>query len=177
MRTNLIIRKTIQWILIFTLTLVAIYNFYPEPKLASNFDIDSLVIYKSKRQLMAFSGGQLIKTYPISLGGNPIGDKQFEGDKRTPEGTYYINSKNAHSGYHKNLGISYPNQQDIEVSQKLNKPPGGDIKIHGIRNGLGFIAKFQRWYDWTAGCIALTNQEVDELYNNVPVGTKIEINP
>ena len=126
---------------------------------------------------MAYSNGQLIKTYKISLGKNPIGDKEFEGDKKTPEGIYFINAKNPNSGYYKNLGISYPDKQDIEVSKKLGKPTGGDVKIHGIRNGIGFISKFQRWYDWTAGCIALTNQEVDELYNSVDVGTKIEIKP
>lgn len=78
---------------------------------------------------------------------------------------------------YKNLGISYPNKQDIEVSKNLGKPPGGNIKIHGLTNGAGFIGKFQRWFDWTAGCIALTDQEVEELYNTVEIGTKIEIKP
>ncbi len=96
-----------------------VYYFYPEQKLASNIKIDSLAVYKSKRELMAYSHGQLIKTYKISLGKNPIGDKEFEGDKKTPEGVYFINAKNPNSGYYKNLGISYPNKQDIEVSKNL----------------------------------------------------------
>jgi murein L,D-transpeptidase YafK len=170
-------KKNMHWTLILPIIALVIYYFYPEQKLASNIKIDSLLVYKSKRELMAYSKGQLIKTYKISLGKNATGDKETEGDKKTPEGVYFINAKNSNSGYYKNLGISYPNKQDIEVSKKLGKPTGGGIKIHGLRNGTGFISKFQRWYDWTAGCIALTDQEVDELYNSVDVGTKIEIKP
>jgi murein L,D-transpeptidase YafK len=168
-------KKIIRWTLILSIISLLIYYFYPEQKLAYNINIDSLVVYKSKRELMAYSKGQLIKTYKISLGRNPIGDKEFEGDKKTPEGVYFINAKNPNSGYYKNLGISYPNKHDIEVSKKLGKPTGGDVKIHGLRNGTGFISKFQRWFDWTAGCIALTDEEVEELYNTVNIGTKIEI--
>lgn len=153
------------------------YYLFPEQKLPENIKIDSLVVIKSKRQLIAYSDGQIIKTYKISLGKNPLGTKQSEGDKRTPEGTYIIDTKNPNSGFHKNLGISYPNNQDIEKHKGMKNPIGGDIKIHGLKNGLGFISKFQRWFDWTAGCIALTNKEIDELYKAVPVGTLIEIKP
>lgn len=170
-------KKIIRWTLILSIIALVIYYFYPEKKLVTNIKINSLVVYKSKRELMAYSNGQLVKTYKISLGKNPIGDKEFEGDKKTPEGVYFINAKNPNSGYYKNLGISYPNKQDIEASKKLGKPTGGDVKIHGLRNGIGFISKFQRWYDWTAGCIALTDEEVEELYNTVDIGTKIEIKP
>lgn len=124
-----------------------------------------------------YSGGQLIKSYRISLGRNPKGDKEFEGDKRTPEGHYMINDKNPKSAYHKNLGVSYPNGRDMEDARKRNVNPGGNIKIHGIRNGLGFIGKFQKMLDWTAGCIALTNDEIDELYERVDIGTPITIEP
>lgn len=171
------ILKIAHWTLRLLITSLIVYYFYPEQKLSSTIKIDLLVVYKSKRKLMVYSNGQLIKSYKISLGKNPIGDKEFEGDKKTPEGIYFINDKNPNSGYYKNLGISYPNEQDIEFSKKLGKPTGGDVKIHGLRNGIGFIGKFQRWYDWTAGCIALTDQEVEELYNTVDIGTKIEINP
>jgi murein L,D-transpeptidase YafK len=106
-----------------------------------------------------------------------MGDKEFEGDKRTPEGQYTINDKNSNSGFHKNLGISYPNKRDIEEAKKKKLKPGGEIKIHGIRNGFGFIGKFQRLFDWTAGCIALTDHEVDELYDSVEIGTPILILP
>lgn len=155
----------------------SIYYFWPEKKLPANIDIDKLVIYKSKRKLLAFSNGQLIKTYKIALGRQPIGRKEFEGDKKTPEGIYTINDKNPNSGYHKNLGVSYPNQEDIANAKRLGKPTGGDIKIHGLRNKTGYISKLHRWTDWTLGCIALTDQEIDELYKSVKVGTQIEIKP
>lgn len=90
---------------------------------------------------------------------------------------YFINDKNPHSGYHKNLGISYPDQDDIARAKQLGKPPGGDVKIHGLRNKTGSISKFHRWYDWTLGCIAVTDEEIDELYGAVQVGTPIEIKP
>lgn len=154
-----------------------IYYLLPEKRLPKEIVIDSLVVLKSKRELLAYSEGQLVKTYTISLGRNPIGDKQYEGDFKTPEGIYSINGKNPNSGYHKNLGVSYPNNEDILIAKSLHKPAGGDIKIHGLRNGIGFIGKFQRWYDWTHGCVAMTNLEVDELYAAVKIGTRIEIKP
>ena len=164
-----------------TITLIflglTVYYFYPEDKLLINTKIDKLVVFKSKRQLLAYSNGQLVKTYKISLGRHPIGDKEFEGDKKTPEGLYFINAKNPNSGYHKNLGISYPDKDDIENAKRLGKPTGGDVKIHGLRNKTIFISKFHRWYDWTLGCIAVTDEEIDELYNAVKIGTQIEIKP
>lgn len=153
------------------------HYFYPESKLPRDKKIDFILVYKSNRQLLAYSNGQLLKTYKISLGKNPVGDKEFEGDNKTPEGIYFINAKNPNSGYHKNLGISYPDSQDMENAEGFGKPAGGDLKIHGLKNGLGFIGKFQRWYDWTAGCIALTDDEMDELYDSVEIGIKIEIRP
>ena len=154
---------------------LSVYYFYPTDKLPANVQIDKLVVLKSKRQLIAYSGGHVVKTYKISLGRQPVGGKEFEGDKKTPEGIYFINDKNPNSGYHKNLGVSYPNENDIENAKRLGKSPGGDIKIHGLRNKTGFIGKFHRWFDWTLGCIAVTNEEMDELYRAVKIGTQIEI--
>lgn len=170
-------RKSLLIVVGVFLTAFAVYYFYPEPKLPAGITIDKLVVYKSKRQLLAYSNGQLIKTYHVSLGGQPAGDKEFEGDEKTPEGIYFINDKNPNSGYHKNLGISYPNDNDLAYSKNLNKPAGGDIKIHGLRNYTGFIGKFHRWSDWTLGCIAVTNDEIDELYDAVKIGTPIDIRP
>lgn len=138
--------------------------------------IDSIVVNKSERQLLAYSRHKLIRTFPVSLGKKPIGKKEFEGDGKTPEGRYLINGKNAQSGYHKNLGISYPDLKDRAHAQKAGKSPGGDVKIHGLRNDQGFIARFQRWRDWTNGCIALTNAELDDLYSHTQTGTPIQIN-
>ena len=172
-------KKIIIFLLLCYLGL-AIYYFFPEntiPKLPNGIVIDKILVLKSQRQLQIFAQGKLISKFTISLGKNPIGHKEFEGDSRTPEGIYFINTKNPNSHYHKNLGVSYPNAADIANAQKLGKSPGGDIKIHGLRNGTGFIGKFHRWYDWTAGCIALTDDEIDALYGHISVGTLIEIKP
>ena len=127
--------------------------------------------------MLVYSKEKLLKTYSIAIGRKPIGAKQFEGDKKTPEGMYYINDKNPYSGWHKNLGISYPNAADRKRAKQLGKATGGDIKIHGLQNKRGFIGKFHRWNDWTLGCIAVTDDEVDELYRAVKIGTPIEIKP
>jgi murein L,D-transpeptidase YafK len=170
--------KKKMWIVVLLTFLGSVlYYFYPEKPLPEGSVIDKLVVYKSKRQLLAYSKGALLKTYSIALGRQPIGDKQFEGDKKTPEGLYFINGKNPNSGYYKNLGISYPNASDMKEAKKLGKPVGGDIKIHGLRNRGGLLGKCHRWFDWTLGCIAVTNEEMDELYNAVPIGTPIEIYP
>ncbi|WP_136668318.1 murein L,D-transpeptidase family protein [Flavobacterium sp. H122] len=173
MATGKILRLTISLMILG----FVIYYFYPEDRLPTNIQIDRLVVNKSKRQMHAYANGQLVKTYKISLGKQPIGDKEIEGDKKTPEGIYFINDKNPNSGYHKNLGISYPNKEDIENVKSLGLPAGGDVKIHGLRNGVGFIGKFHRWHDWTLGCIAVTDEEIDELYNAVKIDTQIEILP
>lgn len=153
------------------------YYFIPEEKLPLNILIDKLVILKSERLLLAYSKGNLIKSYKISLGGNPIGHKKCEYDNKTPEGTYYITDKNANSGYHKNLHISYPNKSDKLIASKHGLMPGGDIKIHGLKNNLGFLGRIHRWYDWTEGCIAVTNDEIDELFNAVKIGSEINVKP
>jgi murein L,D-transpeptidase YafK len=169
-----------KWSVIFLLILVLaglVYYFYPETKLQPDIKIDELVVIKSKRTMYAYSNGKLIKVYHVALGQDPIGDKEFRGDKRTPEGRYRINDRNPKSGFHKNLGVSYPDKTDIEEAKKRGVNPGGDIKIHGLKNGFGFIGKFHRLLNWTAGCIAVTDNEVDELYESVDNGTTIIIRP
>lgn len=110
-----------------------------QPPLPKGAKIDKLIVYKSKRELHAFYQGELIKIYPISLGANPVGHKEFEGDMKTPEGRYVINDKNPNSAYHKNLGISYPNESDMAYAKARNRSAGGAIKIHGMKNGLGGV--------------------------------------
>ena len=170
-------KKFIKYFFLVVLFVLTIYYFYPETKFPANIAVDKIVVLKSKRQLQTFSNGHLVKTYAISLGRSPVGDKEFEGDNRTPEGLYEINDKNPNSDFHKNLGVSYPNSDDIKKAKKTGRQTGGDIKIHGLKNGLGFIGKFQRWRDWTAGCMALTNSDIDELFDHVKNGTLIEIRP
>lgn len=154
-----------------------IYYFYPIQKIPAGISIDKITVYKSKHILEAYSNNQMIVTYKIAIAKKPVGAKEYQGDLKTPEGIYTINDKNPNSSYYKNLGISYPNAQDIEHAKKLGKPTGGDIKIHGLKNGQGYIGKFLRWKDWTNGCIALTDEEVDELYEHVLIDAVIEINP
>ncbi|NDW11740.1 hypothetical protein D0T50_02410 [Bacteroides sp. 214] len=170
-------RKVTYFTVSIILVGLLVYCVYPESKLPKDVRIDSIVVYKSKREMLVYSNGELQKKYKISLGRQPIGDKEVEGDKKTPEGIYSINDKNPNSGYHKNLGISYPNKDDLENAQRIGKSAGGNIKIHGLRNRIGFIGKFHRWFDWTLGCIAVTNEEIDELYKAVAIGTRIEIKP
>jgi murein L,D-transpeptidase YafK len=171
-------KRKILWTTVFLLlTVLTVYYYYPEAKLPAEIQIDRLVVFKSKRLLLAYSNGQLVKTYSIALGGQPVGAKEVEGDQKTPEGIYFINDKNPNSGYHKNLAISYPNKKDSEHSKETNRPTGGDIKIHGLKNHTGFIGKFHRWFDWTLGCAAVTNEEIDELYDAVKIGTQIDIKP
>lgn len=166
------------WLLLLVPLVAAIvWYWYPGKPLPQGIIIDKLVVLKSERKMEAWSGNELVKTYAVALGKDPIGHKQFEGDYKTPEGTYIINDRNANSGYHKNLGVSYPNTTDKAVAATLGKPPGGDIKIHGLKNGRGYIGKLHRIKDWTNGCIAVTNDEMDELYAAVKQNAVIETLP
>lgn len=139
--------------------------------------IDSIAIHKQEREMLVFNNGSLVKTYSVSLGPSPEGDKEYEGDGKTPEGLYFINGKNPNSIYHKNLGVSYPNAEDIAHATAIGKHTGGDIKIHGLPQGYeGFRRKYLA-KDWTAGCIAVSNKEIDELYEAVKIGTPLLITP
>jgi murein L,D-transpeptidase YafK len=174
------ITKTFVAFIIIVLMLVvavAIYYYYPEKKLPAGSIINKIVVEKSKREMSVFGNDKLLKTYKISLGHCPAGNKEYEGDNKTPEGSYIINDKNPNSVCHKNLGISYPNEQDLAEAKKKGKPAGGQIKIHGLLNGKGYIGKFHRWKDWTNGCIGVTDEEIDELYQHTPIGTPIVIKP
>jgi murein L,D-transpeptidase YafK len=158
-------------LLILLIISIGIYYFYPTKKLG-NHEITKIEVYKHKRKLIVYAGSKAVNEYTISLGFQPKGKKMKEGDGKTPEGNYKIDGKNAYSSCYKNLGVSYPNASD-----KANNYTGGLIKIHGLKNGFGFIGKFHRFYDWTDGCIAVTNQEMEELYQNVAIGTTLIIYP
>jgi murein L,D-transpeptidase YafK len=158
-----------------SLLIIVGYYFYPEKKLPINCQIDKILVEKSIRKMHVYSDGKKLKTYSISLGFRPRGKKHFEGDGKTPEGVYYIVSKNSHSIAHKSLGISYPNAADKKYANQRGKSAGGHIMIHGMMNGLGYWGKFHRFIDWTGGCIAVTNLEMDDLFRHVEVGCEIEI--
>ncbi|MGB2579238.1 murein L [Elusimicrobium simillimum] len=149
----------------------------PEVILGKDVVIDKIEILKNERKMNVYSDGKLLKTYKVALGPNPVGHKQVKGDGKTPEGKYKVDGKNPGSLYHKNLGVSYPNDKDRAAAKKLGKSPGGDIKIHGIGKTYGYIGKAHAEVDWTLGCIAVTNEEIDEIYARTAVGTPIEIKP
>lgn len=138
---------------------------------------DKVLIEKKARRLTLLSKGEAIKTYTIALGGDPVGPKEREGDNKTPEGTYIIDGRNGNSGYHLSLHISYPNEEDQRRARELGVSPGGNIMIHGIKNGHGKLGAAHAARDWTEGCIAVTNQEMEEIYRFVPNGTIVEITP
>ena len=150
---------------------------YPQGPLTASTRFDHLLLEKSKRRLTAFSGGRAVRVYLVALGADPKGHKEVEGDMRTPEGVYVINDKNPKSAYHLNLGVSYPNEADRAHAKSLGKSPGGDIKIHGLAPEYADIGQAHRLTDWTYGCIAVTNEEIEELFARTPVGTPIEITP
>ena len=138
---------------------------------------DKVLIEKKERRLTLLSKGEVIKIYKIALGGDPVGPKLRQGDNKTPEGTYIIDSRNSNSEYHLSLHISYPNEKDKMRAKELGVSPGGDIMIHGIKNGLSWIGTLHAEIDWTKGCIAVTDQEMEEIYRLVPNGTIVEIRP
>ena len=138
---------------------------------------DKVLIEKKARRLTLLTKGEVIKTYKIALGGNPVGPKERQGDNKTPEGTYVIDSRNGNSGYHLALHISYPNEADQKRARELGVSPGGDIMIHGLKNGFAPLGAAHAEVDWTEGCIAVTNQEMEEIYQFVPNGTIVEIKP
>jgi murein L,D-transpeptidase YafK len=139
--------------------------------------IDRIVVEKSKRTLSVFANGKELKSYRVALGQNPIGAKREEGDMKTPEGTYKIDSRNPQSDYHLALHVSYPSDEDTARAAERGVNAGFDIMIHGIQNGKGWIGAFHRMHYWTAGCIALTDEEIEELWRVTPDGTPIEIRP
>lgn len=138
---------------------------------------DQIVVYKSKRLLYLLKDGHILKKYHVALGRNPIGHKMEWGDMRTPEGKYTIDLKNANSSYYRSMRISYPDATDAGVAAALETNPGDWIMIHGMPNGRD-LSKIKGPYgDWTNGCIAVTNPEMDQIWQMVNVGTKISIWP
>ena len=146
-------------------------------KLDSSVEIDKVIAFKERRKMMLVKNGDTLKTYQISLGKNPAGPKEKEGDKKTPEGKYILDWRNPNSKYHLSIHISYPNNDDKRKAALNGVNPGGEIMIHGCPNGLGWNWKYYKVNDWTDGCIAVNNEEIEEIWNVVENGTEIEIFP
>lgn len=141
------------------------------------FTADFIFVDKSERRMDLLQSDKVMATYRIALGGNPNGHKREEGDERTPEGRYVIDWRNPKSGYFLSLHISYPDKVDKKRAQSLGVSPGGDIMIHGQPNGYGAGGPLLQNIDWTNGCIAVTNAQMQEIWDSVPDGTPIEIAP
>jgi murein L,D-transpeptidase YafK len=137
--------------------------------------VDALRVDKSERRLSAYQGGKLVRTFRVALGRGGLLPKERQGDGRVPEGRYLITTRNPNSAYHLSLRIGYPTPEQIAAATRLGISPGGDIMIHGLPNGRGTIGSRHTLADWTEGCIAVTDPEMEWLYRAVPDGTPIEI--
>jgi len=149
----------------------------PQPGHQSTEKADSILILKKDHVLELLRNGKVIRKYKVALGQGGLAPKEREGDGRTPEGHYIIDSRNAASHYHKALHISYPNAVDRKRAARLGVSPGGAVMIHGLPNGMESVGAAHRLYDWTLGCVAVTNAEIDEIWGMVPDGTPVEIRP
>ena len=134
-------------------------------------EVTHILVDKSERVMVLMHNQDVLERYDFELGFAPSGHKTIEGDGKTPEGTYFIDRKNPNSSFHLSIGISYPNAQDIATARALGKSPGGDIFIHGTPK------KHRRTSDWTWGCIAVKDREMERIYSMVKVGTPITIFP
>lgn len=168
-------RRFAQLLIVASFAALAVYAHYPAHELGADVRADQIIVLKSERKLVLIQGDRPLKEYRIALGDDPVGPKLQEGDGRTPEGRYVIDYRKADSFFHRALHISYPSASDLAQATARGESPGGLIMIHGIRNGLGFVGRLHRLTDWTNGCIAVTNTEIEEIWRAVPDGTPIEI--
>jgi len=164
-------------LLIVMLSFVSVVGVGSQEKNESIVHADKVIVFKAKRELQLLKGEEVLKTYKIALGTEPVGPKTQQGDHRTPEGTYTLDFRNAHSQFYKSMHITYPNSADRAQARKRRVSTGGSIMIHGLPNGWGKIGKMHLLRDWTDGCIAVTNEEINEIWRLVPNGTPIEIKP
>jgi len=138
---------------------------------------DLILVEKAQRTMRLMRGETTLKIYKVALSSQPVGAKEREGDHKVPEGQYTVDAKNAQSQFHLALHISYPNASDRERARKLGVRPGGNIEIHGLGKSYGWVGRMHTQVDWTDGCVAVTNAEIEEIWPLVPVGTRVEIRP
>lgn len=138
---------------------------------------DRVVVLKKERRLLLLKDGEVLKSYHVALGRHPFGPKTREGDEKTPEGTYLLDRRNEHSRFHRSIHISYPNRADVASAHRHGVDPGGNVMIHGLPKGFEDLADVHTAVNWTKGCIAVSNAEIDEIWRLVPDGTPIEIRP
>ncbi len=160
-----------------TLVALAAWAHLPVEPLPPGTRADRVVVHKSARVLELYSGATRLRAYPISLGTEPRGAKREEGDGRTPEGRYVMDFHKGDSSFHRALHVSYPSPRDVAAARARGVSPGGLIMIHGLPNGRGYLGRLHLLHNWTLGCIAVTDPEIDEIGRVVPDGTPIEILP
>lgn len=149
----------------------------PLPAWSRPSQVDRVLVLKKERLMMLLKNGKVLKSYKIALGRQPVGRKSCQGDMKTPEGTYVLDRRNERSKFYKSLHISYPNSADVAASRKHGVNTGGDIMIHGLPQGFEDLGDTHTARNWTKGCIAVSNAEIDEIWRLVPNGTPIEISP
>lgn len=147
----------------------------PEDSNGSSLRADKILVIKGERKMQLLRDGEVLREYKVSLGANPKGPKTRRGDRKTPEGEYVIEGRIPNSAYHRALRISYPNIWDLFRAYERGVKPGGNIMIHGLPNGIN--NKYRMKPDWTRGCIAVSNEEIEEIWELVPDGTPVEIRP
>lgn len=147
------------------------------PTLPPDARADLVVVHKAARRLELYRAGVLLKSYAVSLGRHPTGAKRQQGDGRTPEGEYRLDYRKADSSFYRALHISYPGPADLAAARSQRIDPGGLVMLHGTKNGLGWLGRMHLALDWTDGCVAVTDREIDEIWRAVPDGTKIVLTP
>jgi len=140
-------------------------------------EADEVLVVKSEKRLYLMSDGNVLQSFRVTFGSDPRGHKQQQGDGRTPEGRYTLDDKNSNSRFYKSIHISYPDAHDAEQARKRNVNPGGDIMIHGQPNKWGWASPVVQLFNWTDGCIALSDEDMDRVWDAVAAGTPIEIRP
>jgi murein L,D-transpeptidase YafK len=174
----MMVRLTILTLVITALFTVPISQASPPPRSSqAKQTVDKIVIVKSTHTMILEGAGKILKTYKVALGTQPVGAKQQQGDHKTPEGEYFVDAKNPRSVFYLALHLSYPNAADRGRAEKLGVSPGGDVEIHGLGKKFGWIGPGHRATDWTDGCVAVTNEEIEEIFKIVAVGTPVEIKP
>jgi murein L,D-transpeptidase YafK len=158
--------------LLVLLSLMAVEN-----KLPVDARADRVIVMKKERTLTLMSGDKVLKVYKIALGVDPVGPKPMEGDHKTPEGNYILDRRNPKSKYYRSIHISYPSEEDRDRARESGVSAGGDVMVHGLPNGFGWLGATHRVHDWTDGCVAVSDQEMDEIWSAVADGTPIEIKP
>jgi murein L,D-transpeptidase YafK len=159
----------------YSILLAVLMPFFCGSEEAAPIKADRVYVSKGKRLLMLMKGDEVLKQYHIALGGEPKGHKTRLGDSRTPEGDYFLDRRNPKSKFHLSMHISYPNENDILAARELGVEPGGNIMIHGLPEGKAWVGSLHTLLNWTDGCIAVTNEEMDEIWRYVPDGTPIRI--